>query len=434
MRPGPAAWIIAGLLLTAFLIAGRLMVRLTTPIVSSATPHQSAPTPTNTPVPDLQVSPRTAVANQTITLTGSNFTSPSTPGGAGDGGVHQITGSGSSLIVLDGLPMGPPEIDYPVDLDSGGNLLVTVVLPVNSSTIAAGSLVMKVTDSFGQSATANVRIAKRSLSITPVESPRGSTVTAKGAGFPASNPRTTTRTVRLDYGGISVGTATTGPEGSFETTFTVPLAAGIPSSNTVTAAAGAGATGTATSSHKVPIQTLDIVPGEADPGAAIEISGSGFPGFSTTTTAYIGNVSVLPAPAPTTLAGGQLSIPVLVPQLEVGVQVVRLIAAGVSVVASFTVVEPGPTATPPPTATLLPSLDSVTVLEPLADNLVRVWSFDNSTKEWSYYDPRSVFASSNTVTQIARGQVYWIKVKTAQTATLNGADRILFAGWNLLAW
>ena len=89
MRPGPAAWIIAGLLLAAFLIAGRLMVRLTTPIVSSATPHQSAPTPTNTPVPDLQVSPRTAVANQTITLTGSNFTSPSTPGGAGDGGVHQ---------------------------------------------------------------------------------------------------------------------------------------------------------------------------------------------------------------------------------------------------------------------------------------------------------------------------------------------------------
>ena len=406
---------------------------LTTPIVSSAPPEQAAPTPTNTPAPDLKVSPRTAVANQTITLTGSNFTSAATPGGAGEGGVHQITGSGSSLINLDGVLIGPPEVDYPVDLDSGGNLLVTVVLPVNSSTIADGSLVMKVTDSSGQWATASVRIAKRSLTITPEESTRGSIVTAKGAGFPASNPRTTTQTVRLDYGGISVGTATAGSEGEFETTFTIPLTAGIPSSNTVTAT-GVGTTGTATDSHKVPIPTLTMIPDNGVPGATIEISGSGFPGFSTATTADIGNLSVLPAPAPTTLADGLLSISVLVPQLDLGVQVVRITVGGVTVVATFDIVEPDPTATPSPTATPLPAVDTVTGLEPLADNLVRVWSFDNSTKEWSYYDPRPVFASSNSVTQLKTGKVYWINVKTAHTVTLNGTQRTLFEGWNLLAW
>ena len=409
------------------------MVGLTTPIVSSSPPHQGAPTPTNTPVPNLKLSPITAVANQTITLTGVNFTSSATPGGGGEGGGHQITGSGSSLITLDDVPIGPPEVDYPVDLDSGGNLLVTVVLPVNGSTIADGSLVIKVTDSFGQSDTASVRIPKRSLTITPAEGPRGSLVNAKGTGFPASNPRTTTRTVRLNYGGISVGTATTDAEGKFETTFTIPLTVAIPSSNTVTAT-GVGTTGTATDSHNVPNPTLELIPDEAAPGATIEISGSGFPGFSTATTVKMGDRSVLPVPAPTTLADGLLSISVLVPQLDLGVQVVRLTVGGVSSVASFTIVEPDPTATPSPTATPLPIADTVTALEPLADNLVRVWSFDNSTKEWSYYDPRPVFASSNTVTQLVRGQVYWIKVATAQTVTLNGSERTLFEGWNLLAW
>ena len=427
------AGIAAGLLLVAAIIAGRLMVGLTTPIVSSAPPQQNTPTPTSTPVPVLKLSPSTAVANQTITLTGTNFTRPTTPGGAGVGGVHQITGSGTSVITLAGVPLDSDGVDYPVDLDSGGNLLVTVVLPVNNSTITDGNLVLKVTDSFGQSDTANVKIPKRKLAIIPGEGPRGSLSTANGTGFPASNPRTTTRTVSLHYGGIPVGTATTDAEGKFKMTFSVPLTVGIPSTNTVTATE-MGTTGTATASHNVPSPSVELIPVKGLPGATIEIKGSNFPGFSTATTVDIGDISVLPSPAPTTLGDGLLSISILVPQLEPGVQVVRLIVGETSAFAAFTIVEPDPTATPLPTATPSPVVDTATALEPLSRNLVRVWSFDNSTKVWSYYDPRPIFAAANTVTQLVRGQVYWIKISNAQTVTLNGSERTLYLGWNLLAW
>jgi len=108
-----------------------------------------------------------------------------------------------------------------------------------------------------------------------------------------------------------------------------------------------------------------------------------------------------------------------VPQSNLGAQVVRLTASGVSAVATFTIVQPGLTAT---------------ALAPLSENLVRVWSFDNFTKEWSYYDPRPSFASFNTVTQLVRGPVYWIRLNTAQTVTLSGSERIFYLGWNLLAW
>ncbi|PKB64109.1 MAG: hypothetical protein BZY80_03810 [SAR202 cluster bacterium Io17-Chloro-G2] len=427
------AGIAAGLLLVAALIAGRLMVGLTTPIVSSAPLQQSTPTPTNTPVPDLKLSPSTAVANQTVTLTGTNFTSPITPGGGGVGGVHQITGAGDSLITLAEVALDSSAVEYPVDLDSGGNLLVTVVIPISDATIADGSLVMKVTDSFGQSDTATLKIPQRSLTVTPDEGPRGSVVTAKGTGFPASNPRTTTQSVKLTYDGTSVGTATTDAEGDFETTFNVPLTAGIPSSNTVTAT-GVGTTGTAIDGHKVASPKVELTPESAAFGATIAINGTGFPGFSTATTVDIGDLSVLPSPPPRTLADGLLSISVLVPQLDLGVQVVRLTVGGVSAIATFTIVAPDPTATPVPTATPLPIVDTATGLAPLSDNLVRVWSFDNSTKEWSYYDPRPIFASANTVTQLVRGQIYWIKIDNAQTVTLNGSERTLFVGWNLLAW
>ena len=59
----------AGLLLVAVIFTGRLMVGLTTPIVSSAPELQSTPTPTKTPIPDLQVSPSSAVLNETVLLT-----------------------------------------------------------------------------------------------------------------------------------------------------------------------------------------------------------------------------------------------------------------------------------------------------------------------------------------------------------------------------
>ena len=107
--------IAAVLLLATVIVAGRLMVGLTTPIVSSAPAQQSTPTPTKTPVPDLQVSPSTAVLNQTVILIGTQFASSDVPGGLGEGGVHQIMGVGESVISLGGVSLVAPQVQYPVN-------------------------------------------------------------------------------------------------------------------------------------------------------------------------------------------------------------------------------------------------------------------------------------------------------------------------------
>jgi hypothetical protein len=112
--------------------------------------------------------------------------------------------------------------------------------------------------------------------------------------------------------------------------------------------------------------------------------------------------------------------------------VVSAVAGGVSALTSFTVIAPLVTPTPTP----VPPVAPAKALEPLlaADNLVRVWTFDNATKEWSFFDPRPAFAAANSIKGLVTGRVYWINVETNQTATLNGKERSLFAGWNIVAW
>ena len=72
-------------------------------------------------------------------------------------------------------------------------------------------------------------------------------------------------------------------------------------------------------------------------------------------------------------------------------------------------------------------------LEPLEDNLVRMWNFDDVTETWSFFDPRPGFADFNTLT-LVDAQNYWIKVTQDQMVTLNGEARTLSAGWNYIVW
>jgi hypothetical protein len=81
-----------------------------------------------------------------------------------------------------------------------------------------------------------------------------------------------------------------------------------------------------------------------------------------------------------------------------------------------------------------PSQESDVALEPLGENLVRLWHFDNTTKEWSFYDPSPAFATVNVITEIVPMQAYWVRIEQDQVVVLNGRERFLFAGWNLIGW
>src|SRR3989338_7055094 len=58
--------------------------------------------------------------------------------------------------------------------------------------------------------------------------------------------------------------------------------------------------------------------------------------------------------------------------------------------------------------------------------LVRVWNFNNETKEWSFYDPRDVFRPYNTLKMIESGSPYLIKVN-GDVPSLQLHD-----GWNII--
>ena len=87
----------------------------------------------------------------------------------------------------------------------------------------------------------------------------------------------------------------------------------------------------------------------------------------------------------------------------------------------------------PPSPVITPT-EVASGLELLGENLVRVWHFDNTTKEWTFYDPRPVFAASNTLKELVPGEAYTIRVSNDQTTTLNGKVQRLYAGWNLNGW
>ena len=83
---------------------------------------------------------------------------------------------------------------------------------------------------------------------------------------------------------------------------------------------------------------------------------------------------------------------------------------------------------------VIPAAGLATAVEPLGDNLVRAWHFNNTTKEWAFYDPRPIFSESNTLEDLVPGDAYFVGVNSDQTAVLNDKVQFLYAGWNLIAW
>ena len=68
------------------------------------------------------------------------------------------------------------------------------------------------------------------------------------------------------------------------------------------------------------------------------------------------------------------------------------------------------------------------------ENLIRVWTFDNGSKTWNFFDPRPAFSKANTINSMVPSSIYWIRLNRDQTTLLNGTVVRLFKGWNLVPW
>ena len=156
--PRPASWFLRCGLISVFLAA--LMMATGGPVLSS---------PVGAPnlVAVVTVTPTTAVPNQQISLFGTGFTPTTTSGGNGPGGAHQITGAGISGVTVSGFLLAAPNVNYPINIDSNGNWSVSVVVPVNATSLLGGTQEIRVIDDNGVVAVSSYTFPLRTFSVSP---------------------------------------------------------------------------------------------------------------------------------------------------------------------------------------------------------------------------------------------------------------------------
>jgi hypothetical protein len=194
-----------------------------------------------------------------------------------------------------------------------------------------------------------------------------------------------------------------------------------------------------TTTHQIPRSGISIEPPRGPIGTPVTITGQGFKRFDTVSTIEIGGLGVLGGRTINTDDRGAFTVEgVVVPGLDTGVHSVEVtVGSGASRVTANTTFQVAETA-----VAGVPTAVNQAV-EPLADNLVRVFHFNNNTKEWVFFDPRPEFAQASTLDQFVEGQPYWIRVSENQTVQLGGQQRNLTCVnfgtpqedcWNLNVW
>ena len=386
------------------------------------------------------------VPNQTVTLVGRGF---STGGGAEinvNSGAAEATISGDDAK-LDGRSDNLNEGD-PIDVDNAGNWSSSFVIPVTSTTTTPGEHELSITDTQGRSGSVVLSMAPRVLTMTPASGRVGTRVQVEGSGFPADNravgsETTSTVTIRYSEGAEPRTVVTLTPDGSGNVRgwFTVPLAAGIPSTNAVRATFEVdNVTVTTSAVHEVPRAgiTLDKESGPA--GTIVTVTGQGFKRYTTVEQIDFGTLDVRSGFGLSTDGTGGFEATILVPGANTGAQAITVEVGDTTASATFTVTDDPFVITPEPAAAPMPPADALAAVIANDNNLVRVWQFDASMQNeapdfgWSLYDPRPLFADANTIEMVEGGKFYWINVQNEQTAVLGGTSRTLYAGWNPVTW
>ncbi|MEE2949459.1 MAG: IPT/TIG domain-containing protein [Chloroflexota bacterium] len=389
---------------------GSQKISMTSSAEGSPTARYTTVTITGAPV---TVSPTTAVAGQEVTVTGTGFTKSDDLDTVTVGGETVTYVSSGGLDTTDTIAAN-------VETDSSGNFSTSFLIPDSTTTRTAGDHKILVTDDGGLTGEVFITVPGRTLTLSVDESKRGSEVTVTGTGYEADG------SVALTYlsgtTSTSLGSATADSYGEFTKVVTIPNTPAIPSTNTITGAISGG--GSKTTAHKIPESSIALDVSESETGSSVTITGVGFPAYATVGTMTIGGLDVRPTPAPSTDVDGGFTSTVMVPGLTAGNHTVKVTASSVTGSISLKVVATTAAVVAASTATEDVFADSIA-----ADNLVRVWKFNNADQSWSFYDPREAFAAANTLANTASGDIVWVNV-TAEEAF---QSTTLYPGWNLIS-
>ena len=381
----------------------------------------------------LSVTPSTVVPNQSVTITGHGFTGNSRLGKsaakAGEAGLA------SGETTLSGIHIGGTQIDWEkiddndlIEVDSGGNWVATVVIPVKSPATIPGVYELKAFDSDGRPGVTQITVKSRTVEFEPMESRVGTTVTVSGSGWVASNSAAGAESanISVDYylpgeeDSDASARANPDSDGNFTATIRVPLNASIPSTNRVEVQYEDEEDRfvTETAAHRVPGAAITLTPSSGPGGTLATLTGEGFKAFTTMTLLEVGGTQVQPRPAgPSVSRDGVLQdVQVLVPGLDAGTHTVKVVVGDATVSAPFTITADD--AAPTTGAGDVPVADA---LQALIDNMVNgtpnlvdAYLFDGDAQRYLSFVSDPALASLNDLVMVKSGDVLWIRVQESQ--------------------
>ena len=402
----------------------------------------------------------TVLANQNLTITGSGFT--------GTSNVNPVCIE-AGFITFNSVPLeivdegDCPQLKRPndqgvlvpvnvdgIELTSGGTFTMTVRLRqedghIPTALLTPGSHQLKVIDTDGTEGATEVTIPEREITVSPAVARPRDVVTISGRNFIADNADGSNVEVNVDYDcATDSDSFDVDPDssGHFTDTLRIPNDCAIPSTNTITAAIHVRenipmATGIVeTITHDIPNAAVSVEPALGAPGSTFTVNGLGFRTFEVVEKIRIGDrVVVREGSGNATDRDGNLMVSgVLIPGLDAGIHPV-IVEVGVdedrtTASATFEILEFGAPVAAPSAV--------MGAMEPLGEGLVRVFSFDNVTKSWTFYDPRPEFAEANTIEELFAGGIYWVNVTEDTSAVLNNRTRNLSCVegdcWNQIVW
>ena len=370
----------------------------------------------------LTITPSTAVTEQVIQIEGEEFLPRTciTSIEVGERTIDEAT---------NGDTVGADDRDC-VDTDSNGKLTVTFLVPRG---LKPGTYSVVVRDDGNRVGEAELVVPKPAITLDPMTSQRGSTVTVVGENFPADD------VVTIAYRGITVEAAQTDTVGNFRATFQVPITAPIGADHTVVVTSEHKADDkldppknaeevllTASEEHRVSDETLEVSPAQVAPGQQLSINAGNLPLFTPVSISIGGRDvagKVLGEENASDGFGGYVDS-VLVPQLPPGTTLVELTVhtiRGDDVrVATFVDI----------TNIITRPTDEVFADLIAAGQLTSVWRYriDETGSDWDSYDPQ--FADEpgiNDLQLVSTRDIVWIRV--TENVIFQGAP--LYAGWNL---